>query len=118
MIGVDGPGTGTSDGIPANISRNESVMTSAVTDAYAPQLAQMEINVGNRPNFQLGKRNFAKGIIGAGNLPAISSTRAETRAETQAVNLMNQAKIFVSVTEFQEKQTELDDARQFANIVE
>jgi hypothetical protein len=118
VIGVDGPGTGTSDGIPANISRNESVMTSAVTDAYAPQLAQMEINVGNRPNFQLGKRNFAKGIIGAGNLPAISSTRAETRAETQAVNLMNQAKIFVSVTEFQEKQTELDDARQFANIVE
>ena len=118
VIGLSGPGTATSDSIPANLSRGESVITAAATTAYAPILAQMESNVGNRPNFQLGKRNFANGIIGAGNLPAISSTRAETRAETQAVNLMNQAKIFVSVTEFQEKQTELDDARQFANIVE
>jgi hypothetical protein len=118
VIGLNGPGTATSDSIPANLSRGESVITAAATTAYAPVLAQMESNVGNRPNFQLGKRNFANGIIGAGNLPAISSTRAETRAETQAVNLMNQAKIFVSVTEFQEKQTELEDARQFANIVE
>jgi hypothetical protein len=118
VIGLSGPGTATSDSIPANLSRGESVITAAATTAYAPVLAQMESNVGNRPNFQLGKRNFANGIIGAGNLPAISSTRAETRAETQAVNLMNQAKIFVSVTEFQEKQTQLEDARQFANIVE
>jgi hypothetical protein len=118
VIGLNGPGTATSDSIPANLSRGESVITAAATTAYAPVLAQMESNVGNRPNFQLGKRNFANGIIGAGNLPAISSTRAETRAETKAVNLMNQAKIFVSVTEFQEKQTQLEDARQFANIVE
>ena len=118
VIGLNGPGTSTSDSIPANLSRGESVITAKATQAYAPLLAQLESNVGNRPNFQLGNRRFANGIISAGNLPAISSTRSETRAENKAIDLMNQAKIFVSVTEFQEKQTELQDARRMASIVE
>ena len=63
VIGLDGPGTATSDSIDARLSRGESVMTAKATERFAPVLAQMELAVGNRPNFQLGNRKFATGYI-------------------------------------------------------
>lgn len=63
VIGLDGPGTATSDSIDARLSRGESVMTAKATERFAPVLAQMEMAVGNRPNFQLGNRKFATGYI-------------------------------------------------------
>lgn len=65
VIGLAGPGTDTSDSIHARLSRGESVMTAKATRAFAPQLAAMEMAVGNRPNVQLGNRRFAGGYIGA-----------------------------------------------------
>lgn len=38
IIGLKGPGTETSDSIPAMLSRNESVMTAAETKAFGPTL--------------------------------------------------------------------------------
>jgi len=63
VIGLDGAGSSTSDSIDAKLSRGESVMTARATDKYAPILAQMEMSVGNRPNFQLGNKRFATGFI-------------------------------------------------------
>ena len=63
VIGLDGAGTATSDSIDARLSRGESVMTAKATERFAPVLAQMELAVGNIPNFQLGNRKFATGYI-------------------------------------------------------
>ena len=63
VIGLDGAGTATSDSIDAKLSRGESVITAKATERFAPVLAQMELAVGNRPNFQLGNRKFATGYI-------------------------------------------------------
>jgi hypothetical protein len=67
VIGLDGAGTGTSDSIDAKLSRGESVMTAKATERFAPILAQMEMSVGNRPNFQLGRKRFATGYIPQGD---------------------------------------------------
>jgi len=63
VIGLDGAGNGTSDSIDAKLSRGESVMTAKATERFAPMLAQMELAVGNKPNYQLGKHKFATGYI-------------------------------------------------------
>ena len=119
VIGLDGPGTGTSDSINANLSKGESVMTAKATTVYAPVLAQMEQAVGNRPNFQLGqKRNFADGIISAGTSPAISSTRAENASLSRVSDEIGKRKIYVSIEKFEDKQRDFTEAKQYANIVE
>jgi hypothetical protein len=41
VIGLDGPGTGTSDSIMARLSKGESVMTAQETDKYRPTLEAM-----------------------------------------------------------------------------
>lgn len=63
VIGLDGAGNGTSDSIDAKLSRGESVMTAKATERFAPMLAQMELAVGNKPNYQIGKHKFATGYI-------------------------------------------------------
>jgi len=67
VIGLDGAGTSTSDSIDAKLSRGESVMTAKATERFAPILAQMEMSVGNKPNFQLGRKRFATGYIPQGD---------------------------------------------------
>jgi hypothetical protein len=63
VIGLRGAGTSTSDNIDAKLSRGESVMTAKATEAFADQLAMMELAVGNKPNYQFGKGRFATGFI-------------------------------------------------------
>lgn len=65
VIGLQGVGTSTSDSISARLSKGESVMTAKATKVFAPVLAQMELAVGNKPNYQLGNRRFAGGFIPA-----------------------------------------------------
>jgi len=67
VIGLDGAGTGTSDSIDAKLSRGESVITAKATERFAPILAHMEMSVGNKPNFQLGRKRFATGYIPQGD---------------------------------------------------
>ena len=118
IIGVDGPGTGTSDSITANISKNESVMTSKVTDAFGPQLAQMEIAVGNKPRLGRSGRNFAKGVIGMdSNAARISGNVAMSESNSLIRNLQN-AQITVSVVEIQDRIKDVDTAKSFAQVVE
>lgn len=66
VIGLDGAGTETSDSIPAYLSKGESVITAKATRRYHRELAQMELSVGNNPNYQYGKGKFASGVI---NIP-------------------------------------------------
>lgn len=66
VIGLDGAGTETSDSIPAYLSKGESVVTAKATKRYHRELAQMELSVGNQPNYQFGKGKFAGGVI---NMP-------------------------------------------------
>lgn len=64
VIGLNGPGTETSDSIPAYLSKGESVMTAKATKVFAPMLAQMEMAVGNKPNWDYSGGHFATGVIG------------------------------------------------------
>lgn len=118
VIGLQGPGTSTSDSITAKLSKGESVMTAKATSAYAPQLAAMEESVGNRPNYQLGSRKFARGIIAAGNNPALTGTRSALNQQRQLVNDLSQTRIFLSLTELQERQREFNAAQRQAEISE
>ena len=118
VIGLQGPGTETSDSISAQLSKGESVITAKATKVYAPVLAQMEQSVGNRPNFQLGQRRFARGVIAAGNLPAISAGRSAAADLRDLQRVMQDMKIFVSLTELNQRQREFDQARSFARITE
>lgn len=118
VIGLQGPGTETSDSISAHLSKGESVITAKATKVYAPVLAQMEQSVGNRPNFQLGHRRFARGIIAAGNLPAISAGRSAATELRDLERVMQQMKVFVSLTELNEAQREFATAQSFARITE
>lgn len=68
VIGLDGAGTETSDSIPAYLSKGESVITAKATKRFHNELAQMELAVGNQPNYQFGKGKFATGIIGVPNV--------------------------------------------------
>jgi hypothetical protein len=70
VIGLDGPGNGTSDSINAKLSRGESVMTAKATTAFAPVLAEMERMVGNRPNYNYSRGKFATGVIGSRGMAA------------------------------------------------
>ena len=112
VIGVDGPGTGTSDSITAKISAGESVMTAKATAKYAPLLASLERSVGNNPNIgKIGKGKFANGVISAG----INATRQAAqvdgiRARDLAVAMKSQP-IFVSLTELDSEQVRFNQAR-------
>lgn len=118
VIGLDGPGTETSDSIPAKLSKGESVMTAKATSLFAPQLAAMEQAVGNRPNFQMGNRKFANGIIAAGNNPGLQSGRTAFNSQQRLVSDLRNMKMFLSLTELEERQTEFNQAKSKAEITE
>lgn len=65
VIGLNGAGTETSDSIDAKLSRGESVMTAKATKRYHRELAEMEMSVGNVPNYNFSSKKFAMGVIGA-----------------------------------------------------
>lgn len=66
---VEGPGSGTSDSIPAMLSNGESVMTAAATSMFAPLLSAFNqmgggipINVTASSNQALGEDMLAKAV--------------------------------------------------------
>ena len=118
VIGVDGPGTGTSDSIDAKISKGESVITAKATSYFAPELANMERAVGNRPNIQLGNKRFANGIIAAGTNPGLQSGRNAFNQQQRLVSDLRNMRMFLSLTELEERQTEFNQAKSKAEITE
>lgn len=116
VIGLQGPGTETSDSIPANLSRGESVMTARATRAYAPMLAAMEQSVGNTPNYQMGNRRFANGVIAAGNLPSVNTARNTVSEARMLANELRNMRIYLSLTELEDKQDDFDTAKNFADV--
>ncbi len=107
VIGLEGPGTGTSDSIDAKLSRGESVMTAKATSVFHRDLAAMERAVGNTPNYQFGSGRFADGVI---NIPAgdagFSTNAIQAQVNEQAIlnsintGLQNMPAPVVSVREF------------------
>lgn len=86
VIGMHGPGTETSDSIPAYLSKGESVITAKATKRFAPVLAQMEMAVGNIPNYNYTGGHFATGVIGDGGFYA-----RESVSNVQSSNAMRDA---------------------------
>lgn len=83
---VSGPGTGTSDSIPAMLSDGEFVINSKSTKKYMPLL--QALNSGKLPKFATG------GLVGAAvmatpALATIDSTASEKAAATQQVFQIN-----------------------------
>lgn len=66
IIGLNGPGSETSDSIDARLSKGESVMTAKATKVFHKHLALMEMAVGNKPNYNPTLGGFAGGLIGDG----------------------------------------------------
>lgn len=118
VIGIDGPGTGTSDSIPAMISKGESVLTAKATSVFAPVLAQMEQAVGNRPNFQLGNRRFANGLIGMPANAQAMQTRSDAQRTERFVQDLSRLNVQVSVVEIDRVRTNRQRAESFAQVVE
>lgn len=58
---VDGPGTGTSDSIPAQLSNGESVMTAAATSMFSPMLSAFNQIGGGVPITVMENNNSAMG---------------------------------------------------------
>lgn len=75
VIGLDGDGSETSDSIPARLSKGESVITAKATKQFHRELAWMEQQVGNIPNYKFGHGNFANGLIGDGGYVARDTVR-------------------------------------------
>jgi uncharacterized membrane protein YeaQ/YmgE (transglycosylase-associated protein family) len=98
VIGLEGAGTTTSDSIPANLSRDESVMTAGVTRNFAPLLAMMELAVGNKPNFDGSSGNFANGFI-ARSVSANVSNSSEMTALRSDLNRFADRPSIVQVSE-------------------
>lgn len=86
VIGLPGPGTETSDSIAAYLSKGESVITAKATKRFAPVLAQMEMAVGNVPNYNYTGGHFATGVIGDGGFYARESVN-----NVQSSNAMRDA---------------------------
>ena len=118
VIGINGNGHGTSDSIPAMISRGESVVTARATSVFAPQLAAMERSVGNRPNFQLGSKRFANGIIGMGANAERAAVEIRELRNSRIADNFRQTPIYVSLTELNKRQSELSSATSFASVTE
>jgi hypothetical protein len=114
VIGLDGAGTATSDSIDAKLSRGESVITARATERFAPILAQMELAVGNRPNFQMGNKRFATGFIPTGDGgystrnagSDLMARNATEKAMMQAVSAMPAQKLVLE--EFRNFETNVD----------
>jgi hypothetical protein len=111
VIGLDGPGTATSDSIDARLSRGESVMTAKATERFAPVLAQMELAVGNRPNFQLGNRKFATGYI-----PTTDGGYSDRAMSNEVNNASTMAKMFSdSIAKMPQPKLVYDEFTNFVN---
>ena len=91
VIGLDGPGSETSDSITAKLSRGESVVTAKATKVYAPVLAEMERSVGNTPNFEIGSRRYASGFI-----PKMDFQSETQKIITETVNAIGEIPVVVS----------------------
>jgi chromosome segregation ATPase len=119
VIGVDGPGTGTSDSINAKISAGESVITAKTTSAYAPLLASLEASMGNRPNIgNIGRAKFANGVINAGMNVSRQAAQVSMNETSQLASSITQMPIFLSLTELEDEQAKYNRAKAQAQIVE
>jgi hypothetical protein len=111
VIGLDGAGTATSDSIDAKLSRGESVITAKATERFAPVLAQMEMAVGNRPNFQLGNRKFATGYI-----PTTDGGYSDRAMSNEVNNASTMAKMFSdSIAKMPQPKLVYDEFTNFVN---
>jgi len=97
VIGLRGGGTSTSDSIPAMLSKDESVMTAKATRAFAPQLAAMEMAVGNKPNYNFGTGKFASGIISM--TPKTNYQTDVERVMRQTINEVTRIPVIVAETD-------------------
>ena len=118
VIGLDGGGTETSDSISAKLSKGESVLTARATRAFAPDLAAMEIAVGNKPNYQLGNRRFAGGLIGVDRAASVTRARSLANDRNSLASDLEKMEVFLSLTELDERNTELKQATNKAQIVQ
>jgi hypothetical protein len=112
VIGLQGAGSETSDSISAKLSKGESVMTARATRMFAPVLAQMEMAVGNRPNYQLGNRRFAGGYIpapvdGLGNMDKVIE---------RTIRAIGQIPVVVSERDITETQSRVVRIKQTGNL--
>jgi hypothetical protein len=89
VIGIDGPGTGRSDSIPAMLSRGESVMTSQATSMFGPELQQIS---------KMARTGSAvsKSSTGGGSPMQVSivNNKQGAKVETQQVG-QNQLRIMI-----------------------
>lgn len=94
---VIGPGTGTSDSIPAQLSNGESVITARATSMFAPILSSFNqmgggvpINVAQTSNQTLGEDMLARAVAkGVRNIRPVVSVEEITKVDNRVKALEN-----------------------------
>lgn len=94
---VTGPGTGTSDSIPAQLSNGESVITARATSMFAPILSSFNqmgggvpINVAQTSNQTLGEDMLARAVAkGVRNIRPVVSVEEITKVDNRVKALEN-----------------------------
>jgi len=99
VIGINGPGTGTSDSIHARLSKGESVMTAAETKAFRPYLQGMRDGtfynmVNQRTPAFMGPSNdyraLEKKLDGVIEAIGLTSTKVNARVDERGVAIMTE----------------------------
>jgi hypothetical protein len=90
VISLDGPGSETSDSIPAMLSRGESVMTAKETRMFKPQLVAIR---------KAARNKYANGVIGL-NDGGIGQRLASQSVYSEFNNYQNQVKANQQLPEY------------------
>lgn len=78
---ISGPGSGTSDSIPARLSNGEFVMTARATQMFAPLLHSM--------NTSAGGKGFASGGLAGSFVPTLTNQAKSDNAITRSISSIN-----------------------------
>ena len=93
-------------------------MTARATAAFAPQLAAMEVAVGNTPRLGSAGRQFVRGLQEFDSNAARISGRTAANEGQSLVDVLSRANIVVSVIEIEDKMQEVNAAKAYASVGE
>ena len=101
VVGLNGPGTETSDSIPARLSKGESVITASGTNFAQSNYPGLLEFLNTRNRFATGVINF-----GSGNVPTVANDSTE-----RLISAISGISPVVKVTDINKKQSDYSEVR-------
>lgn len=102
---ISGPGSGTSDSIPARLSNGEAVMTAKTVQMFRPWLSDMNVAGGGK--------SFASGGLAGSYVPTLSNQINSDNAITRSIMAgISKQKLYVAVTDINAGQQKMATVEQ------